>query len=306
MRTLLPSWRLVLALCALLPLANGLLRGAEEPTPRAGSVSPSAQDKGTTLDKQISETVRTIINIGADLYNREGDRAGCYRLYQGAAMALRPMLGSHPDLQAAIDSALAESERTPSVARRAFALNTVLQEVHKKLKPAVAADDKGPERKLLPSAGLKPSGTETLWDRLGGEAAVRRVVDDFVAIVATDPKVNFSRNGKFKFTDKQVAELKNKLVAFVSQATGGSLKYSGKSMKEAHAGMGISNAEFDAAVVDLRKALEGQAVKPAEAQDVLALVETTRKDIVEVKKPEEKKPGSTPPGDSKGADKSKG
>ena len=44
-------------------------------------------------------------------------------------------------------------------------------------------------------------GPKTLWDRLGGEAGVSKVVDDFVAAAATDPKVDFSRGGKYKLDD---------------------------------------------------------------------------------------------------------
>ena len=137
----------------------------------------------------------------------------------------------------------------------------------------------------------------TLWEQLGGETTVRQVVDDWVALVAADAQVNFNRNGKIKLTDSQVKELKNRLVGFVSQVTGGPIKYQGKNMRDAHRGMGITNAELDAALADLRKALEGRGVKTLVVQDVLKLVGGTRGDIVEVK-PES--------GEKKGQPKSSG
>jgi hypothetical protein len=36
---------------------------------------------------------------------------------------------------------------------------------------------------------------KSLYDRIGGEAALTKVVDDFVAKAAANPKVNFTRNG---------------------------------------------------------------------------------------------------------------
>jgi hemoglobin len=74
----------------------------------------------------------------------------------------------------------------------------------------------------------------------------------------------------------------------VSSVTGGPLKYTGKSMKDAHKGMGITDKEFDATVADLKEALKINSVNEADAKELLAIVESTRKDIVEEKKDEKK------------------
>src|SRR5439155_13081318 len=94
----------------------------------------------------------------------------------------------------------------------------------------------------------------------------------------------FFRGGKYKPTDAQVADLKQKLVEFVSQATGGPLKYTGKDMKEVHKGMGITNAQFDAAAADLKQALDKNGAAPADRDAVLDAVGATRKDMVAEKK----------------------
>jgi hypothetical protein len=72
------------------------------------------------------------------------------------------------------------------------------------------------------------------------------------------------------------------MIDFVSKVTGGPLPYTGKSMKQVHKGMKITGAEFDAAAADLKKVLQDNGVKKADIDAVLNLVETTRKDIVEV------------------------
>src|SRR5207244_3864765 len=95
----------------------------------------------------------------------------------------------------------------------------------------------------------KETGTPketTLWERLGGEDNVKKVIDDVVAAAAKDPKVDFFRSNKFTLDEQGVGKLKKRLVEFVSTATGGPLKYEGKSMKEVHKGMAITDAEFNA------------------------------------------------------------
>ena len=122
----------------------------------------------------------------------------------------------------------------------------------------------------------------SLWDRLGGEAAVTKVVDDFFNYVNED-KIDFTRGGKIKLDDKKIAEFKKNMIAFISSASGGPIPYKGKSMKEVHKGMGITNAEFDATAQALVKALKKNGVKQAEIDELVSAVAGTRKDIVERK-----------------------
>lgn len=218
-----------------------------------------------TLDQRVSTLLRDVINTGADLYNPPiGDRAGCYRLYQGSLMTLRPLLDHRPELQRAIDDAQAAAQRETSVGERAFILRKVIDRIR--------------------------AETGALWNRLGGEKGVAKIVDDFVGIAASDPKANIFRDGKIKLDTKQVDSLKRKLVEMISEASGGPLKYTGKSMKEVHKGMGITNAEFDALAADLKKALADNKVQTEDADAVLKAVEGTRADIVESKKPDDGKP----------------
>ena len=144
-----------------------------------------------------------------------------------------------------------------------------------------------------------PPSPETLWDRLGGETAVAKVVDDFVNTAGKDPKVNFWRDPTFTPSKEQVAALKKSLVEYVSSVSGGPLKYTGKDMKAAHKGMKITDDEFDAAAADLKAALEKNGVKADDAKAVLTAVEGTRNDVVE--KASEDKP--KPPDEKKADDK---
>jgi truncated hemoglobin YjbI len=247
------GWKiLALAVCVLALTARGL---------RADDAPGAASDR-KALDKQIYETLRDVINRGAVLYNPpNSDWNGCHRLYEGALLAIRPLLSHRAELQKAIDAGLATAQNNAEVRQRAFDLRAVIDRIR---------DDVNPNP--------KPA---TLWNRLGGEANVKKVISDFVDKTAKNPKVDFFRGGKVK--DVDVPMLKKLLVEFVSSATGGPLKYTGRSMKDVHKGMGITDAQFDASVADLKEALEKNGAKPADVKAVLDAVEGTRKDIVEKK-----------------------
>jgi len=262
--------------------------------------SAVAQDGDSkALDRKVNTSLRDVINRGADMYNN-GDAAGCYRFFEGALLTVRPLLDHRPDLQKAIDAGLASATGNPDMRRRAWALRRVLDDVrdqvHGKGPAAVAKGGKTVEKPL--------------WDRLGGEAAVSKVVDDFAELAGADEKVNFTRDGKYKPTPEQMVALKKSLVAFISSATGGPLKYTGKSMKEVHKGMGITDEEFNAAGADLVKALTKNGVAPDDIAALMAIVATTRPDIVEAKaepkdddKPKPKKDEDKPKDDDKPKEK---
>jgi hemoglobin len=291
-------------------------------TQEQAQTPPQPTEEQKAVDKQLYESLRRVINTGADLYNRDNDRAGCYHLYQGSLLTLRPLLDHHTNLREEADKALAAAEQHSNMGERAHILRNALGTIRDGLKPekaaapvvnatepkpstpstpgttpakpaetsgAAAAPPKPAETSGAAAAPPKPktestatpAGHATLWDRLGGETGVRKVVSDFVTLAAADPKVNFDRGARYKLEAASVDHLKKELVNFISQATSGPIPYAGKSMKEVHKGMKITDKEFDALAADLRKVLEQNGVKPEDVKAVLDAVEGTRKDIVE-------------------------
>jgi hemoglobin len=117
-------------------------------------------------------------------------------------------------------------------------------------------------------------GKRSLYDRLGGYNAISAVVDDFVANVAADKRIN-----KF-FAKADVPKLKARLTDQLCQASGGPCYYAGADMKTAHAGMGIRNKDFDALVQDLVKSLNKFKVPKAEQNEIASVLLPMRKDIV--------------------------
>ena len=125
--------------------------------------------------------------------------------------------------------------------------------------------------------------TATLYDRLGGEAAIAAVVDTLVALASADTELNFTRQGtanEWEATPENVALFKTRMVQFVGQATGGPQVYEGQDMATAHTGMQITNEEFDRLAGHLEAALDAYDVPDAEKQELFAIVETTRSAIV--------------------------
>lgn len=116
---------------------------------------------------------------------------------------------------------------------------------------------------------------KSLYDRLGGKPAITAVVDDFVGRVAADTRING------KFSTANIPRLKTMLVDQICQASGGPCTYTGRDMKTAHAGMGISGKEFDALVGDLVTTLNKFKVGEREKNELLAALGPMKRDIVE-------------------------
>jgi hemoglobin len=131
-------------------------------------------------------------------------------------------------------------------------------------------------------AQAAPAKTKSLYDRLGGKGAITAVVDEFVSRVAADTAIN-SFFAATAADPKRLAGFKGKLVDQICQASGGPCKYTGKDMKTAHAGMGVTEADFNALVGDLAGALDKFKVPEQEKSELLGALGGMKDDIVEKK-----------------------
>jgi len=142
---------------------------------------------------------------------------------------------------------------------------------------------------LLASGVLSACATSspTLYERIntkdatgtlrGGRDAIRLIVDDFVTNAAADPVAG----PRFKaIPAAQVEGLKSKLADQICEATGGPCSYYGRTMKETHAGMKITEAEWNATVAALVKALDKHKIAAKEKDELLAALGPMKKDIV--------------------------
>lgn len=125
------------------------------------------------------------------------------------------------------------------------------------------------------SDGQTATTQKSLYDRLGGKEAITAVVNDFVARVGKDERIN----KKFARSDGERVRLM--LIDQVCEATGGPCKYTGRSMKDAHRRMAVTTGEFDALVEDLVASLNHFKVPKTEQDELLAALGPMKKDIVE-------------------------
>lgn len=121
---------------------------------------------------------------------------------------------------------------------------------------------------------------KSLYDRLGGVYNIATVVDDFIERVLADDVLN--ANPAIKAARERVpkAGLKFQVTALVCQATGGPQVYAGRSMKEAHRHLNITEAEWQALARDFKMSLDKFKVPEREQKELFAIVATTKQDIV--------------------------
>ncbi len=130
-------------------------------------------------------------------------------------------------------------------------------------------------RAQAPAAAPKP-----LFERLGGLYNIAAVVDDFIDRVYADATLNANPNIAKARVAARKPGLKVHLTNQVCMATGGPCQYTGLDMKTAHAGFRITQQEWDALKADFKATLDAFKVPAAEQQELFAIVESTKGDIV--------------------------
>jgi hemoglobin len=117
----------------------------------------------------------------------------------------------------------------------------------------------------------------SVYTQLGGRHGIALVVDDFVANVVADNRIN----ARFKtLQPAQVFKLKSNLADQICEATGGPCAYVGRDMKTVHRGMKITDAEWNATVEALVKALDSRNVPVGAKSALLGKISPMKPDIV--------------------------
>ena len=117
----------------------------------------------------------------------------------------------------------------------------------------------------------------SLYQRLGGREGIALVVDDFVANMVADARVNARFKG---MQPPAVFKLKSNLSDQICDATGGPCAYLGRDMKATHKGMKISEGEWNATVEALVKALDKRKVAEKEKTELIGVLGPLKGDIV--------------------------
>ena len=125
------------------------------------------------------------------------------------------------------------------------------------------------------ASSSEPAGGPSLYERLGRRPGIDAVMHTFVTNVGRDKRINL----RFMFVDMDV--LQAHLTDQVCAASGGPCPYTGRAMKPLHASMRVRGAEFDAMGEDMVAALKTNGVPERETKELLAIIGSTRADIVD-------------------------
>ena len=121
-----------------------------------------------------------------------------------------------------------------------------------------------------------------LYERLGGVNSIATVVDAFVDGLLADPAVAGNMRVAESMKKTSPAALKYLVTELTCMVTGGPQKYSGKSMKDSHKDLGITEAEWNAMAKDFVATLTKFNVPAHEQGELLTIVGTTKADVVTV------------------------
>ena len=120
--------------------------------------------------------------------------------------------------------------------------------------------------------------TESLYKRIGGYDAIAAVTDSFIGKMASDARLKTFFVGH---SQDSLTKIRQHVVDQLCNATGGPCKYTGRDMKTAHTGLGITSADWDLAVKYLVATLDEFKVPHKEKDELLAIASSLKKDIVE-------------------------
>ena len=153
----------------------------------------------------LNASLRTVINVGAELFNKQADYAGCYRVYQGALVAVKPCLPA--ELQARVDVTLARAEQLASDSDRAFELRGLIDEIRafarQQPPPAPPVAESKVEKKVESKRTTEPTVTPA-------QAVEKKAPIEVPPPVVTAPEVKLpeKKAAETKLPEKKAVETK--------------------------------------------------------------------------------------------------
>lgn len=136
------------------------------------------------------------------------------------------------------------------------------------------------------SVSVPANAGPTLYERIGGEAKMRATMHEFVLIMESDDRINFT------FANTDLGKFEQLLFEQLCNLTGGGCKYTGRDMYTAHAKLNITNAQFNALAEDLYAAFDRVHVPYRLQNQVVAMLAPMQRDVVKAQLVPQ---GETPP-----------
>ena len=128
---------------------------------------------------------------------------------------------------------------------------------------------------LLAACAQQPSNDDDLYQQLGGEPGLSRIVEGMLLRVAGDQRI-FEH-----FRDVDIQRVRDKLVEQLCAEAGGPCVYSGDSMEESHKGLALTPSDFNALVENLQASMTAEAVPIPTQNRLLARLAPMRSEIID-------------------------
>ena len=125
-----------------------------------------------------------------------------------------------------------------------------------------------------PGRAVTPAADDTLYRELGQQAGIQSLIRSFLYVLADDPRI------VDQFAEAPIDRLEDKLNEMVCVIAGGPCHYTGDSMRRVHRGKHISDADFNALVEDLIKAMDKEGIPFTVQNTLLARLAAFHGDIV--------------------------
>jgi len=122
---------------------------------------------------------------------------------------------------------------------------------------------------------------KSLYQRLGGTHAIATVIDDFIDRVMADPRLNANPLVDEAHHRVSPAGFKYLVTEQLCHAAGGPQRYTGRSMRDSHIHLKITEGEWQAFMDDLSQTLDKFQIPAAERAEIVAIVQSTKGDIVQ-------------------------
>jgi hemoglobin len=125
-----------------------------------------------------------------------------------------------------------------------------------------------------PEAPAAETAAPSIYEAIGGRAAVRAAVDGLYSRLLADPELS-------RFFPAGVGEVhRGFVITLVGQALGGPERYRGPDLAKAHGGRGISDAHFDRTAAHLDATLDELGVPRHLTDQIIAIVASLRPAVV--------------------------
>lgn len=113
-----------------------------------------------------------------------------------------------------------------------------------------------------------------LYQQFGGQAGVEALVEELLVRLLGDERINA------QFAEVDLVNLNDRLVEQFCAELGGPCTYTGRTMAESHAGLGITDADFNALVEALMDAMDARGIERGAQNRLLARLAPMHRDVV--------------------------